>query len=216
MVYIVSHTWPDRWTEPGIKDGIRIFTNCDEVELFNGLKENSLGRKKRGPIGTHIVFDNVDVQNNLLYAVGYVDGKQVTEDQVLLHHLPEAQGLQKLAVETFPLTEKERNYIYRVNCGGDDYTDQQGNLWMADVHQTDPLTWGSRSWTDDYDGLPAFYGSQRQTHDPISGTDEWPLIQTFRYGRHKLSYHFPLPDGLYQVGAGGSDTEVAWLVGGKA
>ncbi|WP_340114687.1 malectin domain-containing carbohydrate-binding protein [Maribellus mangrovi] len=199
MVYIVSHTWPDRWTEPGIKDGIRIFTNCDEVELFNGVKENSLGRKKRGPIGTHIVFNNVNVQNNLLYAVGYVDGKAVAEDQVLLHHLPEAPGLQKLSGETKPLTEEERNYIYRVNCGGDDYTDRQGNLWMADVHQTDQETWGSRSWTDDYDGLPAFYGSQRQTHDPIAGTNEWPLMQSFRFGRNKLSYHFPLPNGLYQV-----------------
>ncbi|WP_206081905.1 malectin domain-containing carbohydrate-binding protein [Maribellus sediminis] len=199
MVYIVSHTWPDRWTEPGIKYGIRIFTNCDEVELFNGVKENSLGRKKRGPLGTHIVFDNVNVQNNLLYAVGYVDGKTVAEDQVLLHHLPEDPGLHKLSGETLPLTENGRNYIYRVNCGGDEYTDQQGNLWMADVHQTDPGTWGSRSWTDDYNGMPAFYGSQRQTHDPISGTYDWPLIQSFRYGRHKLSYNFPLPDGKYKV-----------------
>ena len=199
MVYIVSHTWPDRWTKPGIKNGIRIFTNCDEVELFNGVKENSLGKKKRGPIGTHIVFDNVDIQYNVLFAVGYVNGKAVAEDQVLLHHLPDAPNLKKLAGQTEPLTENEKKYIYRVNCGGDDYTDQDGNLWMADVHQTDSKHSGSRSWTDDYEGMPAFYGSQRQTHDPIIGTTEWPLLQTFRYGRHKLSYHFPVPDGKYRV-----------------
>lgn len=198
MVYIVSHTWPDRWIKPGIKDGIRIFTNCDEVELFNGVKENSLGRKKRGGIGTHIVFDGVNIHYNLLYAVAYVDGKAVAEDQVLLHHLPDAPGLEKLYGNPEPLS-KDDKHLYRVNCGGGDYTDAQGNLWMADARQTDEAHWGSHSWTDDYDGLPAYYGSQRQTHDPVEGTAEWPLIQSFRYGRHELSYHFPVPDGKYAI-----------------
>ncbi len=198
MVYIVSHTWPDRWTEPGMKSGIRIFSNCDEVELFNGVEKHSLGRKKRGPIGTHIVFDSVEVEYNMLYAIGYVNGKAVAEDHVLLHHLPEAPGLEKLVGEAAPITRKGE-YLYRVNCGGDDYTDAQGNLWMADVQRRDEAHWGSCSWTDDYEGLPAFYGSQRQTHDPISGTGEWPLLQSFRYGRHELSYQFPVPDGKYRV-----------------
>lgn len=221
MVYIVSHTWPDRWTKPGIKNNISIFTNCDEVELFNGIKENSLGRKKRGPIGTHIVFDNVDIQYNLLYAVGYVNGQPVAEDKVLLHHLPKASGLEKLAGKTDPLTEKGRNYVYRVNCGGGNYIDEDDNLWMADIHQLDSTQWGSRSWTDDYKNLPAFYASQRQTYDPIRGTRDWPLIQSFRYGRHKLSYHFPVPDGKYLVelyfvepwyGTGGGVNCTGWRV----
>jgi len=199
MVYIVSHTWPDRWTKTGKKDGINIFTNCDEVELFNGVKENSLGRKKRGPIGTHITFDNVDIRNNVLYAIGYVNGKAVAKDVLVLHHLPEAPNLKKLVGKTKPLTGVGRNYLYRVNCGGDDYTDKQGNLWMADVHLSGENPWGSLSWTDNYDNFPPFYGSQRKTNDPIKGTDEWPLIQSFRYGRHKLSYHFPVADGKYRV-----------------
>ena len=201
MVYIVSHTWPDRWTEPGVKNGIRIFSNCDEVELFNGVRKISVGRQKRGGIGTHFVFNEVDIQTNLLYAVGYVNGKEVAKDLVMLHHLPADPNLKKLQGEVPPLhkNSEELKSLYRVNCGGDDYVDVDGNLWMADVHKSGENSWGSVSWTDDYPGLPAFYGSQRQTHDPIEGTVEWPLMQSFRYGRHKLNFQFPVPDGRYQI-----------------
>ncbi len=203
MVYIVSHTWPDRWTSAGEKSGIRIFSNCDEVELFNGVNKNSLGRQKQPGRGNHFVFDNVSINNNVLYAVGYVDGKQVVNDCILLHHLPvnkddvlELQG----EVEPLQKVDAEWNTVYRVNCGGSDYYDAEGNLWMADVHKSvDSSTWGSLSWTDDYEGMPSFYGSQRQTYDPIAGTNEWPLLQTFRYGKHKLKYQFPVPNGQYKV-----------------
>ncbi|HKJ40897.1 MAG TPA: malectin domain-containing carbohydrate-binding protein [Sunxiuqinia sp.] len=200
MVYIVSHTWPDRWVKAGIKNGINVFSNCDEVELFNGVREHSFGRKKRGGIGTHFTWNNVDVENNVLYAVGYVDDKEVAHDYIVLNHLPKADKLESLSGHIQPLTQDtNRNYVYLVNCGGSEYKDSQGNVWMADRHQTSDDTWGSRSWTDDYKGLPAFYASQRQTHDPIAGTLDWPLIQTFRYGRHKLNFNFPVSDGLYQV-----------------
>jgi len=200
MVYLVSHTWPDRWTEPGIKNGIQVFSNCDEVELFNGVRAQSFGRKKNAGKGMHFTWDNVNIQNNVLVALGFVNGKEVAQDEIVLNHLPKAIRIEKLAGKVEPLTEKtERNYIYRVNCGGPDYSDLDGNNWSADVHQSGENTWGSKSWTDDYPGMPAFFGSQRQTHDPIVETLDWPLIQTFRYGRHKLSYEFPVPDGNYLV-----------------
>lgn len=200
MVYIVSHSWPDRWLEPGIKSGIRVFSNCDEVELFNGVKSRSFGRKSNPGRGHHFVWDKVDVQTNVLYAEGYVNGKKVAEDYIMLHHLPVAEGTEKLAGKVEPLTtEADRNYLYRVNCGGPDYVDTGGNTWMADVRKSDEKKWGSRSWTDAYDGLPAFYGSQRQSYDPVQGTLDWPLLQSYRYGRHKLSYEFPVPDGEYKV-----------------
>ncbi|MFA9390232.1 MAG: malectin domain-containing carbohydrate-binding protein [Prolixibacteraceae bacterium] len=199
MVYIVSHTWPDRWTSPGIKDGIRIFTNCDEVELFNGLEGLSLGRKKRGPIGTHIIFNQVDIQYNTLKAVAYVDGIRVAEDVVLLHYLPEDPELEKLRIKNKAIATNKTNYVYRVNCGGPDYIDKKGHKWLADRHQSSPQSWGSLSWTDEYEGLPAFYGSQRQTYDLIEGTSDWPLLQTFRYGQHPLKYNFPVSNGDYTV-----------------
>ncbi len=46
---------------------------------------------------------------------------------------------------------------------------------------------------------PAFFASQRQTCDAIQGTKDWKLFQTFRYGRDKLTYSFPVPDGAYRV-----------------
>jgi hypothetical protein len=89
--------------------------------------------------------------------------------------------------------------LYRVNCGGPDYKDSFGNKWLADKQRISDLTWGSKSWTDNFVGLPAFYGSQRRIFDPIQGTTDWELLQTFRYGREKLSFEFPVPDGDYLV-----------------
>ena len=222
MVYIVSHTWPDRWLTPGIKSGIRVFSNCDEVELFNGVREKSLGKQQNPGRGQHFEWNQVTIEDNVLYAVGYMNGTEVARDVIVLHHLPETKNIEMLAGETRPLNENtDRNYLYRVNCGGADYIDQSGNRWQADVRWDGGNSWGSRSWTDDYSGMPAFYGSQRQTYDPIAGTLDWSLIQTFRYGQDKLSYHFPLPDGNYQLelyfvepwyGTGGSMNCKDWRV----
>lgn len=201
MIYIVSHTWPDRWTTTGLKDTVRVFSNCEEVELFSGVREKSLGRLKNPGRGKHFVFNQIDVQNNVLYAVAYQHGKEVAHDVIVLHHLPEADQLSSLAGEiTMPKPNAKRNYIYRVNCGGADYVDTFGNEWQADVHWNgDDNAWGSTSWTDGYAGMPPFFGSQRQTYDPIEGTLDWNLLQSFRYGMHKLKYHFPVPDGKYNV-----------------
>jgi hypothetical protein len=104
-----------------------------------------------------------------------------------------------------PITapEKNYNYIYRVNCGGPDYTDQLGiNGRLIRPSPTRPSAkpnWGSVSWTNDFKGMPAFFASQRKTNDPIKGTHDWKLFQSFRYGREKLSYIFPVPDGEYLV-----------------
>lgn len=201
MVYIVSHSWPNRWAEPGIKNGIDIYSNCDEVELFNDVNKASLGRLKKRGLGTHFQWNNVDINNNVLYAVGYVDGKPVAKDYVVLNNLSKAPNFDALLTENTNVIDPKGNYnyVYRVNAGGADFKDSFGNLWMADVHQTDNKTWGSHSWTDDFTDLPDFYASQRATNDPILGTANRQLFQSFRYGTDKLEYNFPLPDGEYEV-----------------
>ncbi len=201
MVYLVSHTWNHRWTEAGKKDSIIVYSNCDEVELFNDVKSVSLGKRKKGGIGTHFQWDNVDIQYNVLYAIGYVDGKAVAEDYIVMENLPQSPDFDKLYknVTNQTLPEKGYNYLYRVNCGGGDFTDENGNIWSADVHKKDGNYWGSLSWTDQFGNLPNFLASQRITKDPIDGTRDWELFQTFRYGRDKLKYQFPLPDGEYLV-----------------
>jgi hypothetical protein len=57
----------------------------------------------------------------------------------------------------------------------------------------------SRSWTNDFPGMPENFVSQRRTFSPIKGTKDWKLFQTFRYGKDKLQYEFQLPDGEYLV-----------------
>lgn len=213
MVYIVSHTWPDRWITPGVKDGIVVYSNCDEVELYNDeAKTISLGKRTRNGIGTHFGWNGVNVQYNVLYAVGRVNGKAVAHDMIVLHHLPEAN--KKTKIEGV-VTKGVRgyNYIYRVNCGGGDYKDVNGNLWHADVEQNVSPNWGSVSWTKDFPGTPPFYASQRTSNEPIANTSDDVLFQSFRYGTDKLKYDFPVANGDYLVelffaepwyGAGGS------------
>ncbi|MET3026938.1 malectin domain-containing carbohydrate-binding protein [Flavobacterium sp. UW10123] len=201
MVYIVSHTWPSRWEKPGIKNGIDIYSNCDEVELFNDVNKVSLGKLKNPGIGQHFQFNNVNIQYNVLYAVGYVNGKAVAKDYIVLNNLPKAPNFETLITSKADITKAKSgyNYIYRVNCGGSELTDSAGNTWFTDTHKNGQNSWGSLSWTDNFEKLPDFFASQRKTFDPINGTKDPELFQSFRYGVDKLRYEFPAPDGEYLV-----------------
>jgi hypothetical protein len=201
MVYIVSHTWPDRWNAPGRKSGIVIYSNCDEVELFNDVRAHSLGVRKRGPVGTHFAWDDVEVNFNVLYAEGRVAGKVVATDSIVLRWLPEAPHRRALNGDAANLTAAEpgRNFLYRVNCGGPDYVDTNGQRWLADRDYAAGDPWGSSSWAAEFPDAPARLGSQRETSDAIAGTRDEPLFQTYRYGREKLRYRFAVPDGEYRV-----------------
>lgn len=201
MVYIVSHSWVNRWISAGIKNGIDVYSNCDAVELFNDVDDVSLGKLNNPGLGQHFQWNNVDIKYNVLYAIGYVNGKAVAKDYIVLNNLPKAPHFDGLVSKSNDILKpaSNLNYLYRVNSGGDDYKDAYGNTWLADVHKTDDNTWGSLSWTDNFDNLPAFYASQRSTNDPIAGTKDWGLFQNFRYGTDTLSYEFPVPDGDYQV-----------------
>ena len=77
-------------------------------------------------------------------------------------------------------------YLYRINCGGDDVTDEFGQLWQAD----DSLI--SHSWGQDFAGIHPFQASQRHITDDIRGTKSDELFQFFRFGRHRLWYDLPV------------------------
>jgi len=195
MVYIVSHTWPNRWNQPGVKDGIVLYSNCDEVELFNDVNGSSLGRQKRKGIGRHFQWDKVDIRYNVLYAVGYVNGKAVARDCVILNNLPKSPRFEQLYTDDGAIVkgQSQYNYLYRLNCGGPAYTDEYGQHWLGDQ----PLKagvkhYGSVSWTNAFEGVPSFFASQRRTFSPIKGTKDWKLFQTFRYGRDQLKFSFPI------------------------
>lgn len=201
MLYIASHTWPNRWRTPGIKNHVRIYSNCDEVELFNDIGQQSLGIKKHQGVGTHFEFNNVNVQYNVLYAEGRIGGRVVARDTIVLHRLPESPNFNALrdTASTLLKGTDSANYLFRVNAGGPQYEDAFGQVWSADRPYQKSQGWGAHSWTDEYPGINPVFASQRRVFDPIQGTSDWPLFQTFRYGQDKLAYTFDVPNGDYVV-----------------
>ena len=82
MVYIVSESWKDR-VEVSTKKTVWVYSNCDEVELFNDLGKTSFGKRKRtaGPRSdTRFQWDNIQIDKNTLYAEGIVGGQTVAKD----------------------------------------------------------------------------------------------------------------------------------------
>jgi predicted esterase len=81
MVYIVSHTWPDRWTSGPRPRRVEVYSNCDEVELFNGFRKRSLGIRQQPGRGRHFVWEGVAPEFGILHAVGRT-GASVAEDLI--------------------------------------------------------------------------------------------------------------------------------------
>jgi len=78
------------------------------------------------------------------------------------------------------------HYLYRINCGGDAFTDEYGQQWQADD------TLHSHSWGQDFAGINAVQASQRHITADIRGTQSDELFQFFRFGRHRLWYDLPV------------------------
>ena len=197
MVYLVSHTWPDRF-EGMCRATIEAYSNCDSVLLYNDAAPHRrafLGRKLRGKVGHHLIWPLREIRYNVLRAVGYYKGKAVAEDVLVLNNLEEAPNFDALYRDVQPILKGEAgmNYLYRVNCGGDSYTDEFGQVW-----DTDDVRY-SHSWGSDLNALTPHQASQRMIYDPIGGTRDWKLFQSFRWGRHRLNYRFAVPDGKYRV-----------------
>ena len=94
-----------------------------------------------------------------------------------------------------PISPTDLSVLYRINCGGDAFTDSQGNVWQAD----DSLL--SHSWGQDFPGIHPYQASQRHLTTDINGTDDDPIFQSFRFGRHRLWYDLPVPSDtlLYYI-----------------
>ncbi|NDV83261.1 beta-galactosidase [Bacteroides sp. 51] len=200
MVYIVSHTWADRFKTGRRRATIDVYSNCDSVLLYNSAGDmENLGKPSHRPHGNlaaaPLRWENRDIRYNILRAVGYYKGKPVAEDLIVLNGLERAPHFDALYADARPLLKGEEgyNYLYRVNCGGDTYTDEYGQQWLQDDTSI------SHSWAEDFEGLNPVLASQRVTNDPIRGTRDWELFQYFRFGRHKLEYRFPVADGRYRI-----------------
>lgn len=105
--------------------------------------------------------------------------------------------------------EKDRVYLYRYNCGGDEVVDSYGNIWMGDD------TRYSYNWSMApqfaADSLCPVLASQALVNGWVLATEpdaaerlvarnDQPLLRSYRYGRHELQFSFPLPAGpIYRV-----------------
>jgi hypothetical protein len=198
MVYIVSHTWPERWKTPGPHD-IHIYSNCEEVELYNGVCARSLGTHGNPGRGRHFVWKKVELKTNVLFASARNHGKEVACDLIALQYLPEDPSLGKWLQAPANLPGDPGRCLYRVSCGADTlWTDPEGNEWMPD-QPWDEKSWGWTSWGNRFDNVPDDLASRANTLTPVRGTLLSEVYRTSRYGRDDLRYSFQLPAGNYRV-----------------
>lgn len=196
MVYIVSHTWHDRFKTGERKATIEAYSNCDSVLLYNDAVDSCyLGTSVNKGFGHHFVWKNRYIKYNVLRAVGYYKGKPVCYDMLINEGLDKAPDFDNLYKGDKKLLKpaKGYNYVARINCGGDKYKDTFGNIWLQDNRHI------SHSWADDFDSINPYQASCGRIYDPVQGTKNLDLFQTFRFGRHKLNYSFDLPDERYRI-----------------
>lgn len=198
MAYIVSHTWADRFETGSACADITVYSNCDSIELMNDYRDKSLGVLENKGKGVPFVFNNVKIKYDVLFARGYRHGSVVAEDVIVLKHLGEAPNKAELFKNAENLTAGQGDYIYRMNCGGSEFTDCNGQVWEADK-QYQPGSYGWKSWAMAYDDVDDRLGSVRRTDDPVLNSKDQELLQSFRYGREKLEYVFPVEDGSYEI-----------------
>jgi beta-galactosidase len=86
--YIESHTWTDRNGPKNLKRQVKVYSNCDEVELFiNGVSQ---GKNKRDikdfpACGLHWSVNFTEGKNSIR-AIGYKDGRNITEDSMTVNY----------------------------------------------------------------------------------------------------------------------------------
>lgn len=113
MVHIYGHTWPVRWGAEGEQKMLKVYSNCDEAELF--LNGQSLGVKKRNiqdfPAAGFRWNATFHKGNNVVYVVAK-KGKSVVRDTISFQYQTEKWGKPaRLMVEKI----KEENGIATVH-----------------------------------------------------------------------------------------------------
>lgn len=196
MVYIVSHSWPDRWRGAAARSGIEVYSNCDAVDLYNDDgRRVPLGRRTRDA-AQRFRWDGVTIRYDRLRADCILRGRVAASDEIRLNNLPPVPGT--VLVAATPSVGRDPA-LYRVNVGGDRVVDAEGRIWQADRAFVAGRAWGWESWAAAYPGLDPMLGSRRPMFDPVAGAIAPDLYASLRYGRDALSYRFAVPDGRYRI-----------------
>ena len=92
--YIESHTWRDRSGPKNLQRVIKVYSNCNSVELY--LNGKSLGKKekdlKKFPASGLTWGVNFNEGYNLIKAVGYTGNKIVSYDTLTVHYTYQKSG----------------------------------------------------------------------------------------------------------------------------
>jgi len=161
-------------------DSVRVYSNCEKVMLQCGLWQETKAKLAGSSL---FKWCGLKLNGGLLTATAYHNGVPVCADSLAM---PDYKGYN----ESILKPEDGYNYLYRLNCGGDEYTDSYGSTWLQDG------TMFSCSWAEKHAGAFSPYLAS-QTSSPLLAVS--PLFRTSRYGRHELSFHFPLPAGTYRL-----------------
>ncbi len=199
MVYIVSHSWPDRWKKPGPR-AILVYSNCEEVELYNGLRKCSLGKRLQPGRGRHFVWENVELESNILHAIGRC-GAVTVEDLIVLDYLqPDPESMQQWCGVSRSMAPEPGLPLYRLSCGESASTeDELGQQWLADSEWNEKSGYGWISWGNAFDNVENDLASRGFSMTPTRGTAQASLYRRYRYGRHQLRYLFRCSAGRHLV-----------------
>lgn len=92
--YIESHTWTERSGPPNVKRDVKVFGNCQEVELIlngvsQGKRKKDLAQFPASGLFWQVAF--VEGRNQLT-AIGYEDGIHMTVDSLVVSYTHEQHG----------------------------------------------------------------------------------------------------------------------------
>lgn len=179
--YVSADDEPVVYIVPSLKeDSIRVYSNCGSVKLSCGTWNQTKNKEK----GTSLFkWTGVSLKGDVMTATAYHNGKAVASDSLAL---PSYRGWDESVMKP----EDGYNYIYNINCGGDEYTDMFGTNWSQDN-----TTW-SKSWGDKFPDEVSPYQASQTSNNMLTAS---PLFRMSRFGRHELSYHLPASPGDYRV-----------------
>ncbi|MFT3740127.1 MAG: DUF4982 domain-containing protein [Breznakibacter sp.] len=105
MVHIYGHSWPIRWGNEGDTKTVRVYSNCDEVELFvNGKSQGMKRRDANGFPAMGLTWETVfRAGNNHLRAVGRAKGQTLTDEISVAYQIGIWGPVSRIVVKEIPV-----------------------------------------------------------------------------------------------------------------
>lgn len=133
--YIISHTWLERIGKPNEEKEIKVFSNCEEVELFvNNITIGKLKKDKNKFPANGLIWKTKFISDkNSIKAIGYTSNKQVCLDSIEINYSTQKIGRPeefKLSYERM----KNGNYLIQavaIDKNGNHCIDYNGKIYFS-------------------------------------------------------------------------------------